>query len=253
MSTPPAPPAGCERRTEARRGRPATGLIAHVLPPGVASAEAFGDPPHPPLPAAEAALVARAAPPRREEFATGRTLARRALADLGLPAAVVLRDEQGAPAWPAGVVGSITHCPGYRAVAVARVGTVPALGVDAEPASPLPDGVLEMISLPDERALMRRLADARPGVCWERVLFCAKEAVYKAWFPLARRWLDFEDARVEVDPSGTFTAGLLVPGPRVDDVPLTAFTGRWLSRDGLVVAAVSGRRCDATRRAAPGR
>ena len=54
------------------------------------------------------------------------------------------------PLWPAGVVGSITHCDGYRAAAVARATDLATVGIDAEPHEPLPDGVLAAIALPAE-------------------------------------------------------------------------------------------------------
>jgi 4'-phosphopantetheinyl transferase EntD len=71
------------------------------------------------------------------------------------------------------------------------------------------------------------------------MLFCAKESVYKAWFPLTRRWLNFEDACVDIDPVGQrFTARLLVEGPVVNGAVLTGFEGRWLVRDGLMATAI---------------
>jgi 4'-phosphopantetheinyl transferase EntD len=64
--------------------------------------------------------------------------------------------------------------------------------------------------------------------------------VYKAWFPLTGRWLDFTEARIGVQPeAGTFTACLLVPGPTVGGRTLTGFAGRWLARDGLVLTAIA--------------
>jgi 4'-phosphopantetheinyl transferase EntD len=83
------------------------------------------------------------------------------------------------------------------------------------------------------------LRAAAPQVSWDRLLFCAKEAVYKAWFPLTRRWLDFSEASVTVDPAaGTFAARLLVSATGPDGQPLTGFAGRWLARDGLVLAGI---------------
>ena len=83
-------------------------------------------------------------------------------------------------------------------------------------------------------------ADRAAGVHLDRLLFSAKEAVYKVWFPLTGRWLGFEQAHITLDPAaGTFTARLLVPGPDVDGRELTAFDGRWLARGGLVLAAIS--------------
>ncbi|GAA1822979.1 4'-phosphopantetheinyl transferase superfamily protein [Planosporangium flavigriseum] len=208
-------------------------MIEEILPADVRSAEAFDDLASAPLFAEEEALVERAVGKRRAEFATVRACARRALGELGLPPVAVLRGDRGEPRWPDGIVGSMTHCTGYRASAVARGEKVATIGIDAEPALPLPGGVLDMVSLPQERAHLARLADDRPAVCWDRLLFCVKEAVYKAWFPLATRWLGFEDAAIEIDPDGTFNARLHVPGP------VSGFTGRWLARDGLVLAAIA--------------
>jgi 4'-phosphopantetheinyl transferase EntD len=211
-------------------------VIDAILPAGVTSAEAFGGPvPAPLFPGdAEPAELARWSEERRREFATGRALARRALCGAGLPPVAIPRDAQGAPVWPPGTIGSVTHCPGYTAAAVALTARVRAVGVDAEPALTLPAGVLDEIALPAERAELRLLRSGHPEVCWGRLLFCIKEAVYKAWFPLTGRWLAFEDVWVRVDATGTFAASLLVaePGPG-----RRGFPGRWLLRDGYLLGA----------------
>ena len=91
------------------------------------------------------------------------------------------------------------------------------------------------------RAALARLGEltaAMPGTCWDRLLFSAKESVYKTWFPLARSWLGFESANVVIDPrGGTFTAHLLVRGPLVNGAPLTLLRGRWLADQGLLLTA----------------
>jgi 4'-phosphopantetheinyl transferase EntD len=104
------------------------------------------------------------------------------------------------------------------------------IGLDAEPDEVLPGGVLEAVSLPGERDRLRDLAAAAPGTGWDRLLFCAKEATSKAWFPLARRWLGFEDADITINATdGTFETRVLVPAPTVNGSPLAGFTGRWLA------------------------
>jgi 4'-phosphopantetheinyl transferase EntD len=217
-------------------------VIDEILPAAAASAEAFEDTvDEPPFPEEEA-IVARAVDSRRRAFATGRACARRALADLGLPPLAIPRDEESrAPLWPAGVVGAITHCEGYGAAAVAWSRELRGVGIDAEPDGPLPDGVLPRVASTEERTLLESLASAEPAVSWDRLLFSAKESTYKAWFPLARRWLGFEDAVVTIDPAGgTFTSRVLVPGPLVSGGrELTGFEGRWLAREGLVLTAVA--------------
>jgi len=216
------------------------GVIEQILPGGVASAESFADPPDALVFSEEAAIVAKAVDERRREFTTARSCARRALTSLGMAPAPILPGERGAPQWPPGIVGSITHCTGYRAAAVARIRDTLTIGVDAEPNEVLPDGVLEVVSLAGERARLRDLAAAAPGVCWDRLLFSAKESVYKAWFPLTRCWLGFEEADITINAGdGTFDAHLLVPAPAFGGAPLADLTGCWLACAGLVVTAIA--------------
>jgi 4'-phosphopantetheinyl transferase EntD len=215
-------------------------MIEEILPPEVAAAEAFGDAPAAVLFPEEEAAIARAVATRRREFTTGRACARAALTRLGVPPGPIVPGFRGAPQWPPGVTGSITHCAGYRASAVARLADVAALGLDAEPHGALPAGVLERIAVPQEQAWLPELAAALPGVSWDRLLFCAKESVYKAWFPLTGRWLGFEQAAITVEPgAGTFRAELLEPGEALDGRRLAGFDGRWLVREGLVLTAIT--------------
>jgi 4'-phosphopantetheinyl transferase EntD len=188
----------------------------------------------------EEASLGRAVEKRRREFVTARACARQALARLGLPPAPIPNGPRGEPLWPPGIVGSITHCLGYRACAVARAAELASIGVDTEPNEPLPDGLLGDIALPREREWIRERRQEPGAPSWDRLLFCIKESVYKAWFPLAGRWLGFEDAAVAIDPwRGSFEARLLVPGPLLAGRELKAFSGRWLARDGLLLAAIA--------------
>ncbi|WND33791.1 4'-phosphopantetheinyl transferase superfamily protein [Streptomyces sp. BB1-1-1] len=222
-------------------------MIEELLPDTVVTVETHGqdDAGHLPLYPEEEALVARAVAKRRREFTLVRSCARRAMEKLGVPAQPVPTGERGAPRWPAGLVGSMTHCDGYCAAALVRATDLASLGIDAEPDGPLPDGVLPTVSLPAEAERLRRLAEERPGVHWDRLLFSAKESVYKAWFPLTGEWLDFMEADIEIsvnpgDPRrGTLRATLLVPGPTVGGRRLTHFDGRWTAGHGLVATAVT--------------
>jgi len=216
-------------------------VIEEILPAGVQVVEAFTDAPGLTLFPEEEAVIARAVEKRRREFTTTRCCARSALAGLGLPAVPILPGLRGAPIWPPGVVGSMTHCLGYRAAAVARATQVTAIGLDAEPNEPLPEGVLPVIADEGEQAWVARLTAQRPQFSWDRILFSAKESVYKAWFPLTSRWLDFTEARLTLDPDqGTFAADLLVPGPTTaEGRELTGFEGRWLVGRDLVMTAIT--------------
>ncbi|MDZ7932654.1 MAG: 4'-phosphopantetheinyl transferase [Rhodococcus sp. (in: high G+C Gram-positive bacteria)] len=219
-------------------------MIESILPNGVVSAELFADPPgltpHP----LEAPLVAKAVDKRKREFTSARHCARVAMEKLGVEPAPIMRGKSGAPQWPKGVVGSLTHCDGYRGAVLAYSMQVRSVGIDAEPHGPLPDGVLGAVSLESEREWLATVG--REDVHWDRVLFCAKEATYKAWEPLTGRWLGFEDAHITFertgsgdDISGTFHSELLVPGDTVSGPPMRAFDGRWMVAGGLVMTAIS--------------
>jgi 4'-phosphopantetheinyl transferase EntD len=124
--------------------------------------------------------------------------------------------------WPAGVVGSLTHCAGYRAGVVARAAAVPVLGLDAEPARPLPEEVLTVVALPEELGRLRRLAAGDPGTRGP-VAVLRQGSDLQGVAPADRRWLDFLDVRVDIRPHGTLTADVLLPGPGVDGVPPGGF------------------------------
>jgi 4'-phosphopantetheinyl transferase EntD len=201
-------------------------MIEHLLPPYVACVECKGDDPTAELLPAEAAQLGRAVEKRVREYATARTCARRALAALGAAPQALLKGPHREPLWPAGYIGSITHCEGYRGAAVARCREAATLGIDAELHEPLPAGVLAMVTLPAEREWLER---APSGIHWDRLIFSAKESLYKAWFPLTHEWLDFRDACVGICPAdGTFHVRLLVPPPRAFARVGTDLTGYFL-------------------------
>jgi 4'-phosphopantetheinyl transferase EntD len=209
-------------------------VLERILPPSVRSAHSRSDPPSATLFPAEAALLVKAVEKRKQEFTTVRHCARLALADLGLPPVPILRGTRGAPIWPDGIVGSMTHCPGYRAAAVARTSQVAGIGIDAEVHEALPDVVLGQVASPEEQAHLAELAGSHPAVHWGRLMFSAKESVYKVWSPRTGEWLGFEEAAVSFDPGQeTFTAKLLRPGP------FDTLTGRYLVEDGIVVTTIA--------------
>ena len=214
------------------RGDP---MIESLLP-AAACSEMFSDALESTMFSVEAAVVASADVDRRREFGTVRYCARQALRKIGVPAVPILPDADGAPRWPVGVVGSMTHCTGYRAAVVARSRELRSVGIDAEPDAALPAVMLDLILRDEECVELCALADALPDRHWDRILFCAKEAVFKAWFPIARSWLDFLDVSVTVRPGGTFSAFVHASsvagiGPRFD--------GRWTTAVGVIVAATS--------------
>ncbi len=185
----------------------------------------------------ERRAVANAVEKRKREFQTGRACARAALQGLGLPRVAIPVGDRGQPLWPDGVVGSITHCDGYRACAAARRVDIASIGIDAEPYAPLPGSVLTSIATPAE---LRRLAARRDDVHLDRILFSAKEAVFKAWFAYADCPVGFRDCDIAFDLDTASFRATVTPRARAAGargLPADPLTGRWRAQDGIVVTA----------------
>ena len=204
--------------------------ISDILPAGVAGVDLIYDRGGR-LFVEEEEAVRRAAAGRRNEFISGRVCARAAMVQLGHAPVAVPHGPQREPVWPNGLVGSITHCSGYRAAAVARSDLFQGIGIDAEPHAALPNGVVNRVLTVEEQRWLGAQTDT--GVHWDRVLFSAKESIYKAWFPITRRWLGFEDVALQIDPyAGSFS--LLVPDAIPDGRALLQLAGRFRVANGLV-------------------
>jgi 4'-phosphopantetheinyl transferase EntD len=211
-------------------------MLEGLLPTGVSVAETRGDL-HTDLSPEEERVVSHAVQKRRLEFTTGRACARIALRRLGWEPTPVPSGGHGEPLWPPGIVGTITHCAAYRACAVAQASDFASLGIDAEVDEPLPDGILDEISTAPER---RWTETNRWPISADRLLFSAKEAIYKAWFPLTGSWLDFDDAEITfVDHAQAFTGRLRVAGPDVDGERLRQFSGNWGASNGVLMTAIA--------------
>jgi 4'-phosphopantetheinyl transferase EntD len=175
---------------------------------------------------------------RRREFTAGRLSARAALRRLGVAEAPLLSNPDRTPRWPAGVVGSISHCRGFCAVVVARREHFAGLGLDVELADPLRPAVAARVCRPGELESLAGVAPP-PGSSWEKIVFSAKESTYKCYYPLARTFLGFHDVEVRVWPeTGAFRASLVR-----EDAPSAAgarvFHGRFACDGSRVFSGVT--------------
>ncbi len=221
--------------------------VGHLLPPGFYLGQVWGAGDEGWLLPQETEFIANAVQERRREYAAGRHAARRALSTFGHGHAAIPSAPTREPIWPEGVVGSLTHCDGYAAAVVSQDAGVSSVGVDAEPNLPLPEEVVDLVMLDIERmSLIDSVAP--PDIAVDRVLFCAKEAVFKAWYPLTRRELGFDEVRVSVEADGGFTARLLIGCDPLESAQLWSMTGRWAHDVNVVVAAVVAPTLMVTRR-----
>ena len=155
---------------------------------------------------------------------------------LGVGPVPILADAGRGPVWPGGVVGSITHTASHGIAAVGRSSEFAAIGIDMEIDAPLPEGVFELITTPLERA---GLTDARTKQAAGTLIFCIKESVYKAWYPLQRCWLGFEDVTVHIDEASSTFSAVLPSGPTSRGLQYERFDGRFARRDGMVLSAIA--------------
>lgn len=146
----------------------------------------------------ERAAVARAMPSRRAEFAGGRLVARRAMAALGLPPRAVPAGADRAPRWPEGVVGSITHHGGLCLAIVGRSEAWRAIGIDLERDAELSPEITAQVATEAELSALAPLPRGRAAA---RV-FSAKEAAYKAQYPLTRCLIGFDAMTAHLPDGG---------------------------------------------------
>ena len=174
-------------------------LFTGLLDPAVAVCEGEIATAAGPLFEEEHAALTNAVPRRRSEFVAGRTLARGAMRKLGLAPCSLPSLPDRTPAWPAAIIGSITHADGYCAAAVAeRSRGLQAIGIDIEPAEPLPEELMSTVLTPVEAAAIASRPDA--GLL-ARAIFSAKESAFKCQFTLSREMLEHEDLVVMLAPS----------------------------------------------------
>jgi 4'-phosphopantetheinyl transferase EntD len=170
-----------------RRGLPSTvGVgIRYVSEMGVSA---------PPLhPWEQGILGPRAVADRRVLFALGRAAARDALRELGIQDVGVRRGSGGEPVWPSGIVGAISHSPEVAVALVGRATEYAGLGIDVEePARGPTARAARLICRPAELTWADPESDTRRLT----MLFSAKEAVFKALFPIEHVWLGFGDAEL---------------------------------------------------------
>ena len=151
-----------------------------------------------PLCKEEEALIESAIEKRQREFRAGRNAAHAALARLQAPASPLLRGERREPLWPAGHVGSIAHCKDLCLAVAAKGSDLLGVGIDVEPLEPLPAGVERYIHTPDEEAFIADNPDDHP----QRLIFSAKESLYKCYYPLIERFFGFQSVALNFDREG---------------------------------------------------
>lgn len=186
---------------------------------------------------AERAFVKKAIEKRRREFSAGRTCARQALRELGCADAPIVHNQSGAPLWPPGIVGSITHSNTYAAAVAAESSRARGLGIDMETVSRVSPAIAGKILTEPEQACLQQ---SDPSV-QQRLLalyFSAKEAIYKCLHPLLQCRIGFDDARIECTPGQGIIKISLCPRVQSSVPGVKHLHGRYCYFDDTVCTAV---------------
>ena len=189
-----------------------------------------------PFDAGEASAVAGAVEKRRHEFFTGRALARRALAELGCDPTRILVNENRSPIWPNGYLGSMSHTDALCLAHVGRRRDLLGIGVDLEPRNALSPELRGYVAEQNE---WERLNDGSCGAIDVGTLcFSAKEAFFKAYFPVTEAFLDFSDVRLDVDWTRQVFVASIVGDHKPSLCGQRHFAGRFALTSAYIVTAV---------------
>ncbi|WP_267555493.1 4'-phosphopantetheinyl transferase [Rhizobium rhizogenes] len=181
----------------------------------------------------ERTYIAGAVRRRREEFGTARVCARRALAALGVQDASLVPYADRSPRWPKGIVGSLSHCQDLCVAAVTAAPHIHGFGIDVEIDVPLDQELETMICTAGERNFVSSRSTSERGRIG-KMIFCAKEAVYKCQYPLTKTFLDFQDIELELDSSLKTFVVARAPRHREIEPLLRSVKGRFLLTHALI-------------------
>jgi 4'-phosphopantetheinyl transferase EntD len=212
-------------------------VLHRALPDTLAVAVCDPRQTHAPLWPQEQPAVARARPARRREYAAGRHAVRTAMGQLGRRAEAVPSAPDRTAIWPDGLTGSISHDAESCVALLGRSRDFCAMGVDLEPHAPLPEDLIAEICTPQEWRWLSTTLPAHRAL-WARRIFSAKEAAFKAQFPLTGEMFGFDGLAISFHAGATaFTARFCPPAQRHPMPP--PLEGQQLVSCGRIVSVVT--------------
>jgi len=186
--------------------------------------------------AQEQELIQKAVDKRRREFAAGRACAREALGSIGLSPMPILRNEAGAPVWPDGILGAISHSHTWAGAAVTRLPDLCGIGLDIETIQRVNPGIGHMVLTQQETDIHAALPDTEKQQ-FLALVFSAKEALYKCLSPLSAQRIGFKDAIVRRTEKEKFE--VLMSDRIASTLPACAcMTGSYFLHEGSVFTGI---------------
>ena len=200
--------------------------IAELFPAGTTVSACTTLPADARLMPAEAADTDAMVAGRLREYMLGRHCARTALRSLGHEAVAVPRNADRSPAWPAGIVGSVSHSGDIAAAVVGHAQDFAGLGLDIESPEPLTADLAAMICRDDEDHTGENA----------KLLFGIKEAIYKCIYPTVGVYVDFKEMEVKLDPTrSSFSA--LPHSPNFEPATVAGLQGCFTKDEDYLICA----------------
>lgn len=176
----------------------------------------------------EKALVMKQGFSRLTDFCKGRYCAHQALEKIGYHAFPILRDEYGAPIWPEGITGSISHSGDAAAAVVVRKTNIQGIGLDLQKREIFPSAVLSVLFHDDEVASFLNIPSDLADL-YAYAIFSAKESAIKCFYAAHQYLAHMNEIVIAMDWSnGTFSAFIPAtqnPKPLISDLELTGRVG----------------------------
>lgn len=210
-------------------------VIASLLPPEVITVLAKDHNIDGQLFPEEEILIVKAVEKRKREYTAGRLCAHKALSQLGINDFPVLAGKNRDPLWPHNIIGSITHCEDYCAVAAARQGRIRSIGIDIEPAEKISDEIIDMVCRSAEKNWCNQQSNDIDNY-WPKVIFSIKESIYKCLYPILQRYVDFHEVQIQLNPElGVYSINLFLKEPN-KFISTRNFEGRYAIFDAHIFA-----------------
>lgn len=185
--------------------------------------------------------IGNAVPKRRREFTAGRLCAREVLKRLGIDAFPLLVGPERVPLWPPNIVGSISHCNNLCVVAATADKGIAGLGLDVEEVEPLEASVKDLVCTENEKQWIAH-TPTPGGSDWAKIIFSAKESLYKSLFPLTQIHLDFMDVQVSFNMRANEFGVELFNEEAAECIKRHNLIGRYFYSDQYIFTSVEIRR-----------
>ncbi|VAW95228.1 hypothetical protein MNBD_GAMMA22-7 [hydrothermal vent metagenome] len=185
---------------------------------------------------AEVKSIQHASKKRVTEFLNARHCAHKALIKIGYTQnAAILQGTKGEPLWPKSIIGSITHCKGYYAAVVSFNKFIVGIGIDAELNMDISQKLILTTQTENEIFTNTKISNKSPNFFLNKLVFSAKESVFKFLFPIVKRYIKFKEIEINLNINKKTFSVILLNSDISNDFDVTLMIGKFDYDDNHIV------------------